>query len=410
MTRLRSSQRARFSVRVEPRRKMTVRSIEPHDPGSRRGTTAASSPVSIAVVRQRGTLTAIPPIAAPGPDPTVPTAAAQVLASFTPPAPGSPVLLQKKTTFGWRTVAVGEQNLSGSVAFGARPGVTYRAAASPTSTTAPVLARAFTEKFADDFTTPGPDGRSPDPARWSDQARVDVPDRTCSTNSPTARDVAGGVLHLRVTTDPSRPGPCTYSHDGQTRTAPHLLNTQVGTPKTFTFTHGYAAARMKMHASPGAHAAFWMLPSKTVPDDQPDWHDVGYTPGDPSKGAEIDVVEYWANPTRSGSEPRIGSFLHWYEADGTHASLGAMAPHAARLRPDGHTWDDAFHVFAVRWSPTEYEFLVDGQVYARETRAVSQGPQYLVLSMLASNYELDRLTPALLNDSAEVDWVRVWSL
>lgn len=415
MARVRATSRGRFVVCVEARRKMVLRAVTRTPVSSRSG---RPDRVAIPVVRQRGTLSAIPPLAAPGPTPQVPTAAAQVLATFTPPAPGGTVLLQKRTASGWRTVATGEQNLAGAVAFDAKPGTVYRAASSPTSITRRVVARRFEEKFADDFTTPAADGRSPDPTRWSDQFRVDVPARTCSTNSPTARDIAGGVLNLRALLDASRTDPCSYSSPVKngpfttpaTGTSPWLLNSQVGTPKTFSFTYGYAAARMRMHSFPGAHAAFWLLPTKTVPDDMPEWHDVSFTEGDPSRGAEIDVAEYWAQPRPGDEEPDIGSFVHWYGPGHSYQSLGGMKPEADLLRPEGNTWDDDFHVFAVRWSPEAYEFMVDGQVYYRETGAISHAPQYLVLSMLSSNYEIGRATPDLFSDAAEVDWVRVWGL
>jgi len=51
---------------------------------------------------------------------------------------------------------------------------------------------------------------------------------------------------------------------------------------------------------------------------------------------------------------------------------------------------------------------VDGREYHRETNAVSLAQQYLVLSMLASDHELAELTADELDDTAQVDWVRVY--
>ena len=42
------------------------------------------------------------------------------------------------------------------------------------------------------------------------------------------------------------------------------------------------------------------------------------------------------------------------------------------------------------------------------TKAVSQAQQYLVLSNLTSDYELDELTAEEHADTAQVDWVRVF--
>ena len=67
-----------------------------------------------------------------------------------------------------------------------------------------------------------------------------------------------------------------------------------------------------------------------------------------------------------------------------------------------------FHVFSVEWTPTQYVFRIDGRGYYREDKAVSQVPQYVVLSNLTSDYELDDLEAEELGDTAQVDWVRVF--
>jgi beta-glucanase (GH16 family) len=66
------------------------------------------------------------------------------------------------------------------------------------------------------------------------------------------------------------------------------------------------------------------------------------------------------------------------------------------------------HVYAVEWTPTEYVFRIDGREYYRETGAVSQAAQYLVLSNLTSDYELGELTADEVSDTAQVDWIRVF--
>ncbi len=334
------------------------------------------------------------------------------MATFSPPLPGGTVYLDKLTAKGWQSVARSVQNDAGAAFFDVTPGVRYRATtgrgAGAARTTA-VEARAFELKFAEDFDRAAADGRSPQ--QFADQWRPAVPGRTCASLSSALRNVSGGVLHLRTALDASRPEACAYTSGDESGSAPHLLNTQVATSRTFAFTHGYAAARIKMHRHGGAHAGFWLLPAKLEPDDLPEWHDSSFVVGDPSKGVEIDVVEYWANRPANGNPPTIGSFLHWYASNANgRESLGAMYAGAMDMRGPARSWSDDFHVFSVRWSPTSYEFMVDGQVFARHTRAVSQVPQYPVLSMLSSDYELGWLETGLFSDSAQVDWVRVWSL
>ena len=143
------------------------------------------------------------------------------------------------------------------------------------------------------------------------------------------------------------------------------------------------------------HSGFWMLPQGTT-----------YTYGDPSRGTEIDAMEFWGENGR-GTET-IGAHVHYYNDGFVKASHGDLFPEARRALSPKRDWWDEFHVFSVEWTPTEYVFRVDGREYYRETQAVSQAPQYLVLSMLASDYELDELTADELSDSAQVDWVRVF--
>jgi hypothetical protein len=53
-------------------------------------------------------------------------------------------------------------------------------------------------------------------------------------------------------------------------------------------------------------------------------------------------------------------------------------------------------------------FRVDGREYYRLPEAVSLAEHYLVLSMQAVDYELKHLTRDEFDDTAQVDWVRVY--
>ena len=50
-----------------------------------------------------------------------------------------------------------------------------------------------------------------------------------------------------------------------------------------------------------------------------------------------------------------------------------------------------FHVFSVEWSPDGYVFRVDSKRIFETHEAVSKRQQYLVLSMLSSDWELPKL-------------------
>ena len=71
-------------------------------------------------------------------------------------------------------------------------------------------------------------------------------------------------------------------------------------------------------------------------------------------------------------------------------------------------WFKRYHVFSVEWTPKAYVFRVDGVQTLRLTQGVSQVPEFLILSMLSSDWELPTLDRATLPNATEIDWVRVW--
>ena len=153
----------------------------------------------------RGTLVALPPIVQPGTSPASPSSTGQVVATFEPSRPDTPVLLERWAGGEWRQVARKRQDSWGSAAFPARWG-TYRARTviDPATDvlTGRVVSRAWTPAFEDTFS-----GTSIDAAVWNDQRRehesVSAP-RTCARADPAARRVEGGVLHLGIALDPAR--------------------------------------------------------------------------------------------------------------------------------------------------------------------------------------------------------------
>ena len=344
-----------------------------------------------------GVLSLRPAISQPGKRPTRSSGRTQALATFSNTRTGQAVVLQRDGGSGWETVARGRQHRSGSTIF-TLPDRTslYRAVALSRSgravaATGTVRGRRFRTLFRDEFS-----GRRIDRSKWADQPTL-APAymRMCSRLSRRARSVGKGVLQMGVALDPARAGtPCNWTLNGQSGSHPYMLNTQLYTGGTFSFTYGYAAVRMQMHLDKGMHASFWMQPAN--------W----YTPGDPTKGTEIDVVEFFG---RTKKDSHVAAFLHWYDADNTHHKLGGKFPYANRLKKRAETWSNAYHVFSVEWTPDAYIFRVDGREFWRETEIVSQSPEYLLLSMLTSDYELEKLTARTMHQRARVDWVRVWS-
>ena len=67
-------------------------------------------------------------------------------------------------------------------------------------------------------------------------------------------------------------------------------------------------------------------------------------------------------------------------------------------------------MFSVEWTPNAYVFRIDGKETRRITdrNAISQRPEYLILSLLSSDYELQHHRGAL-PEHMYVDWVKYWA-
>ena len=361
--------------------------------GSKHGTRGGRTQRREAV---RGTLASLPPVVQPGTSPAAPSDKGALVATFTPADPGRKVTLERQTARGWKAVDTSTEDAWGSAAFAPGPGI-YRARTTlggRTWVTGNVRQDRWEPRFEDTFS-----GTTLDTTVWNDQKRehesVYAP-RTCARVDPAARRVADGVLHLGVALDPVLAGtPCDYTSTRGSGTSPYLLNSQVSTEYTRFFRHGIVAARIKPQRAKGMHSGLWLLPAGTK-----------YTDGVPSAGTEIDVMEFFGENGRDNEA--IGSHVHYYEADWQKVTHGDLFADTRLALGKGRSWWDEFHVFSVEWTPTEYVFRVDGREYYRETDAVSQADQYLVLSDLTSDYELGDLTADELDDTAQVDWIRVF--
>jgi hypothetical protein len=126
--------------------------------------------------------------------------------------------------------------------------------------------------------------------------------------------------------------------------------------------------------------------------------------GTSETGAEIDVAEYFGDHTRGGG---LSNFVHHTAADGAVTSAGGIRPNAAEVLGPGRTPSNSWHVYSVEWSPKGYVFRLDGVPTFRPTKAyVASTPEFLVLSLLTSDWELPALTTT--KPKMRVDWVRAW--
>lgn len=68
-----------------------------------------------------------------------------------------------------------------------------------------------------------------------------------------------------------------------------------------------------------------------------------------------------------------------------------------------------WHTYGLDWRPDRYDFYVDGQLVATTTEGLSDRPKFLVLSILAKDFEIGLLDQARLREyKARFKYVRVW--
>jgi beta-glucanase (GH16 family) len=245
--------------------------------------------------------------------------------------------------------------LAGWLQFGASPG--QAGAATP----APAAAAAAT--FTDDFN--GAAGSAVDGSKWGYETGDNVNNHereyyTSGTNNA-ALDGQGNLVITARKENPANYqcwyGTCQYT------------SARLSTPQKFTQAYGHFETRMKLPRGQGMWPAFWML-----------GNDIGSV-GWPTSG-EIDVME------NVGFEP--GSVHGTIHGPGYSGSAGIGAGYTL---PNGASFSDAFHTFAVDWAPNSISWSVDGQVYETRTPADLNGnrwvfdhPFYIILNLAVGGY------------------------
>lgn len=184
------------------------------------------------------------------------------------------------------------------------------------------------------------------------------------------------------------------------QTGEELLVGMIGTQETFRQRYGYFECRMKFEMLQGRHGAFWLQ--------SPNY---GKFVDDPGKsGAEIDVIEFFG----AGRSDRGASItVHWNPYPNTTkvsvkpeltAILGAQ-----RGRTPRRELCDDYHVYGLLWTEKEYVVSIDGKEMFRTSQGLSHVEQYIILSLLSSDWERDRLDLEKLPDAMIVDYVRVYA-
>lgn len=345
---------------------------------------------------EQATLTAValPGIAQQGADPESADTAQGVLeGTLDSGASGVRVSVEQQLKGAWKEVGSGKTGDDGRVAVpaDATAGATYRLvvdtdAVSATSDPVTMPETDWSDEFGDTKIAPTWTVRGGDynPAGL----------RRCAKSDSSAIKEKGGVVTLSVLDDPERSDTCAAKSAKGKKIGDfdYRLNGDIASVGRFKY--GVFAARVKFQRDAGQHGSFW-LQSVAEPGS-----------GGPAEvGAEIDVVEYFGE----SEDKRLASFIHYYEDDQA-VKEGDFVPDAASfLAGADDDWWKTYHVFALRWTEDRYDIYIDGKLAWSTDQGISQQEEYMVLSMLSSDYELPKLK-ADLPQSMQVDWVRHWPL
>ncbi len=315
---------------------------------------------------------------------------------------GKKVKLQRQSGSSWVTADKTKVDKKGYALFAVPPGraskpVTYRVdgpgrASAPVSTSEWGTAADFFDEFS---------GKKLDLTKWGYRQGDYEPlsKRACSKASPKAVKVRRGTAQLSVLIDKTRKTRCKPKKPGKDVIYGKYrwrLNSNIGTSGTHDITYGVVAARIKFNPLPGQHASLWMQPT--------------YLADATKRGAEIDVIEWFGKDLPSGG---LTSFVYAPSQNGKKLKItksGFVKDPEQYLMNERDDWFKRYHVFSVEWSPSGYIFRIDGQETGRITRGVSNVPEYPILSLLSSDYELGKLPDEKkdLPQTMYVDWIRTW--
>jgi beta-glucanase (GH16 family) len=212
---------------------------------------------------------------------------------------------------------------------------------------------------------------------WVTRGQAYREDSTLAKSSGSASTIRNGELLLKVIRDPDNPGKVLTGHEG--------------TEGKFEFTYGRVTARAKMHGYHGAHSGIWI--QSVDP----------YAPGRP----EIDIVESFGahNPDRKEGVNVFHTVYYRDTPEGPVLSVQIKV----NSNDFGAQWHKEYHDYSVLWTPDRYEFSIDGRHTGTITQGLSDTPKYVVLSMLARDWENQNLKEHSLEKYVmKVKWLKVW--
>ncbi len=298
----------------------------------------------------------------------------------------------------WTKVATAKASDKGNLEFAISQPTSptfYRVQSGGTTSAAVSSDSWLAPKFDDEFT-----GRKLQ-SKWAHRGTDYNPKglRRCSKGSKKAVKLGGGTAQLMVTADKSKKKLCVAKRaDGRVvGKYKYRLNGHIATQGHVDFTYGVAAARIKMQKAKGQHASFWLQPAQMSRGAS------SATTG----GAEVDIIEWFG---AGGRQPGLTSFIYAPTGKGKVKKVGGWLKNPEQyLASKSDDWYKGYHVFSVEWTKNAYVFRIDGQETWRTNKGISGVPQYAILSLLSSDYELKNLGGEnKLPQKVNVDWVKVW--
>jgi len=244
--------------------------------------------------------------------------------------------------------------------------------------------------FWDDF-----NGNSLDFSKWDNAPEWDRQGRSSWRDDMVS--VGGGFLHIGFKRDPvlgaekskNRALANNWIRCGAVRTQKKNVY------MLFSNSFGFYEARIKLPKINGIWGGFWLMsPSQWIMTDE------GVI------GTEIDIVETFDSPRHL-----YNAALNW---NGYGKNRKAVHSFESKL-PDIDIFDGEFHIFALDWSPSEYIFYVDGEIFWRvdggagfKNSGINQNPNYIKLTMESG--EFSGAIPENFTDGEMlVDYVRVYN-
>jgi beta-glucanase (GH16 family) len=204
------------------------------------------------------------------------------------------------------------------------------------SAATPADSSKWTLTWSDEFN--GPDGSSPDPAKWKfDVGGGGWGNRELESYTARPQNVVerGGNLVLSERKE---------DYTGPDGIARPYTSGRIETKGLFAQAYGRIEARMKLPVGKGIWPAFWLLGDA---DPQVKWPAMG----------EIDIMEAIGDPHT------VYSTLHGPGYSGSNG-ISKKFP-----LPEGAAIDSGFHVYAVEWAPNDLKFYFDGDLIAERTPA-----------------------------------------